>query len=66
MMYNLYNKKNGSQVSVLYPKGGSSNILRKVEGVKTRSGTGPTGRFITVKESNGSHRSLSLSKCVMR
>jgi hypothetical protein len=38
--------------------------LRKIEGVKLKSFTGPNGRGITVRESNGQIRSVSLTKCV--
>ena len=64
MMVDLYNKRNERKIRVKYPTGGTSNVLRLVEGVKLRSFTGPNGRGITVKEANGKIRSLSLSKCV--
>ena len=64
MMNDLYNKRNERKVSFLYPKNGKRNILQKVEGVKVRSFTGPSGRGITVREDNGLHKSFSLSKCV--
>jgi len=64
MLNNLYLKRNERKISVLYPVHGSKNVLRKVEGVKLASFTGPNGRGITVKESDGKIRSLSLSKCV--
>lgn len=63
-MVDLYGKKNGRIVSVLYPVHGSKNILRRVRGVKLRSYTGPRGRGITVQEIGGNIRSLSVSKCV--
>ncbi len=66
MLVNLYNKRNGQRVSVLYPKHGTSNILRRVEGVKKASFTGPSGKGITVVEDNGQVRGLSLSKVVVR
>jgi hypothetical protein len=64
MMANLSNKRNGRKINVLYPAGGSSNVLRTVSGIKLRSGTGPKGKFITVQEKNGQIRSLTLSKVV--
>lgn len=63
-MVDLYKKKNGRVVSVLYPVHGSKNILRRVRGVKIRSYTGPRGKGITVQEIGGHIRSLSVSKCV--
>jgi len=63
-MVDLSKKRNGRKISVFYPSGGYRNNLRKVEGVKLRSGTGPNGKFITVQEDNGKIRSLSLSKVV--
>jgi hypothetical protein len=65
MLNNLYLKRNERKISVLYPVHGSKNILRKVEGVKLASFTGPSGRGITVKENDGKIRSLSVSKCVV-
>jgi len=64
MLTDLYNKRNERKIHVLYPTGGNKNVLRTVNGVKLRSGTGPSGRFITVQEDSGQIRSLSLSKCV--
>ena len=63
-MLDLSKKRNGRKIDVLYPQGGNKNILRKVDGVKLRSGTGPNGKFITVQETNGQIRSLTLSKVV--
>ena len=64
MIQDLYHKRNERKVSFLYPKNGKRNILQKVEGVKVRSFTGPSGRGITVKQAGGGHRSYSVSKCV--
>jgi hypothetical protein len=64
MLIDLYNKRNERKIHVLYPTGGNKNVLRTVDGVKLRSGTGPNGRFITVQENSGQIRSLSVSKCV--
>lgn len=63
-MLDLSKKRNGRKINVLYPSGGHRNNLRKVEGVKLRSGTGPNGKFITVQELDGRIRSLTLSKVV--
>ena len=64
MIADLYHKRNERKVSVLYPSGGNRNVLRKIAGTKLRSGTGPSGRFVTIQEDNGQIRSLSVSKCV--
>ena len=64
MLTDLYNKRNERKIHVLSPTGGNKTVLRTVNGVKLRSGTGPSGRFITVQEDSGQIRSLSLSKCV--
>ena len=61
---NLYARKNGRKVEVLYPVGGRKNILRKVAGVKVRSFTGPNGRGIVVHQKDGLFRSLSVKKIV--
>ena len=63
-MANLYKRNNGRTVSVLYPVHGKKNVLRRVVGVKVRSFTGPNGRGITVQQTNGLIRSLSLRKCI--
>ena len=64
MVTNFYNKRNNSNVQFFYPVHGSRNILRKVEGVKIHSFTGPDGRGITVLEKNGEVRRFSLCKIV--
>lgn len=64
MNSDLYLKRNERRISVLYPVNGKRNVLRRVEGVKLASFTGPNGRGITVRESDGKVRSLSLNKCV--
>ena len=64
MMTELYNKRNERKINVLYPSGGNCNVLRKVEGVKLASYTGPGGRGITVQEADGRIRSLSVGKIV--
>jgi hypothetical protein len=64
MINDLYLKRNERKISVLYPVHGKRNILRRVDGVKLASFTGPQGRGITVREADGKVRSLSLSKCV--
>ena len=65
-MVNLSKKRNGRLINVLYPTGGTSNVLRRLYGKKLRSGTGPNGPFITVQEHNGKIRSLTLSKIVAK
>jgi hypothetical protein len=64
MMNELYLKRNERKVTFLYPVNGKKNVLRTVTGVKVKSFTGPNGKGITVHESNGLHKSFSLSKCV--
>lgn len=63
-MLDLSKKRNGRKINVLYPVQGNKNVLRSVNGIKLRSGTGPSGKFITVQENNGQIRSLTLSKVV--
>jgi hypothetical protein len=64
MTNDLYLKRNDRKVSLLYPVHGSRNVLRKIDGVKLASFTGPSGRGIKVRLNDGTVRSLSLSKCV--
>ena len=64
MNNDLYHKRNERKVSFLYPKNGNRNVLRRVNGVKIKSFTGPSGRGITVQEANGLKKSFSLTKCV--
>ena len=63
-MIDFYNKRNERKVSFKYPVGGNRNILRKVNGVKLASFTGPGGRGITVQEADGKIRSVSVRKIV--
>lgn len=65
MFFDLYHKRNGRKLSFLYPIHGKRNILRKVEGVKAASFTGPNGRGVKVQEENGETHSFLLSKCVV-
>ena len=64
MLNDRYKKRNERRSHVRYATGGDKNVLRTVDGVKLRSGTGPNGRFMTVEENSGQIRSLSVSKCV--
>lgn len=64
MSVDLYKKRNGRFVNVLYPVHGTRNILQRVTGVKIRSFTGPSGKGIAVQDETGRIRSLSVSKCV--
>ena len=64
MLNDLYHKRNERKVSFLYPKNGSRNILRQVDGVKVRSFTGPSGRGITVRENDAKFASFSVAKRV--
>jgi hypothetical protein len=63
-MVDLSKKRNGRKINVLYPAGGNKNVLRSVNGIKLKSGTGRNGKYITVQETNGQIRSLTLSKVV--
>lgn len=65
-MLSLYNKKNGQNIRVLYPKNGTSNILTVQEGTKVRSFTGPNGRGVTIRTNSGEHRSLLECKAVQQ
>ena len=54
----------GEVVSVNYPKHGKRNILTKLSGEVVAIGTGPGGRYITIKGEGGVIRSLSEAKMV--
>lgn len=66
-MKSFYNKRNGSSLpKFFYPVNGDKNVLRTVEagGIKERSYTGPNGKGVVVRETNGQVRSFSESKIV--
>ena len=54
----------GDVVSVYYPKHGKRNVLTKHSGEVVATGTGPGGRYITIKGESGIIRSLSEAKMV--
>ena len=54
----------GEVISVNYPKHGKRNILTKLSGEVVAIGTGPGGRYITIKGESGVIRSLSEAKMV--
>jgi len=54
----------GEVVSVNYPKNGRKNILTKHTGEVVAIGTGPNGRYLTLKGEGGVIRSLSEAKMV--
>ena len=54
----------GEVVSVNYPKHGKRNILTKLSGEVVAIGTGPGGRYITIKGESGIIRSLSVANMV--
>ena len=54
----------GEVVSVNYPKHGKRNVLTKHSGEVVASGTGPGGRYITIKGESGIIRALSEAKMV--
>ena len=64
MMQDLYHKRNGRKINVLYPSRGTRNNLRTVTGVKLRSVPGPNGRGIAVQEGRGKIRALSVAQGV--
>ena len=65
-MKSFYNVRNNSTLpEFLYPVNGNKNVLRSIKGaVKQRSFTGPNGKGIVAKESNGDIRSFSEGKIV--
>ena len=54
----------GEVVSVNYPKHGKRNVLTKHSGEVVATGTGPGGRYITIKGESGVIRSHSEAKMV--
>jgi len=59
-------KRIGAKFSGYYPTGGTSNVLRKVEGIQEKFGTGPNGPYRTIHQSDGKYRTLSEDKIVWR
>lgn len=55
-------KRIGSKVNFLYPRGGTSNVFRRVVGKVIEKGKGPNGPFLCVEEDNGKIRSFSTKK----
>ena len=54
----------GEVVSVNYPKHGRSNVLTNHVGEVVAIGTGPGGRYLTIKGEGGVIRSLSEAKMI--
>ena len=54
----------GQNFAGMYPTHGKLNVLRHVVGEIVKVGTGPSGDFITVRESKERIRSLSVKKIV--
>lgn len=56
--------RKGKTVRCKYPKHGRLNVLKWHEGVITRSGTGPNGKYAVVQSENGQFRTLRCDKMI--
>ena len=56
--------RKGKTIRCKYPKHGTLNILKWHEGVITRSGTGPNGKYAVVQSDNGQFRTLRCDKMI--
>ena len=56
--------RKGKTIRCKYPKHGKLNILKWHEGVITRSGTGPNGKYAVVHSDDGQFRTLRCDKMI--
>jgi hypothetical protein len=56
--------RKGKTIRCKYPKHGKLNILKWHEGVITRSGTGPNGKYAVVQSNDGQFRTLRCDKMI--
>ena len=56
--------RKGKTIRCKYPKHGKLNILKWHEGVITRSGTGPNGKYAVVQSDDGQFRTLRCDKMI--
>ena len=63
LTHNL-NVRKGDTLSCKYPKHGRLNILKRHKGVVEKLGVSDNGVYITIRDANGTCRSLSLDKVI--
>lgn len=56
--------RKGKSIRCKYPKHGRLNVLKWHEGVITRSGTGPNGKYAVVQSDDGQFRTLRCDKMI--
>ena len=56
--------RKGKTLRCKYPKHGRLNVLKWHEGVITRSGTGPNGKYAVVQSDDGQFRPLRCDKMI--
>ena len=56
--------RKGKTIRCKYPKHGRLNVLKWHEGVITRSGTGPIGKYAVVQSDDGQFRTLRCDKMI--
>ena len=61
---NSLNNKKGDTLSCKYPKHGRLNILKRHKGVVEKLGVSDNGVYVTLRNANGTVRSLSLDKVI--
>ena len=56
--------RKGKTLRCKYPKHGRLNVIKWHEGVITRSGTGPNGKYAVVQSDDGQFRTLRCDKMI--
>ena len=56
--------RKGKTICCKYPKHGRLNVLKWHEGVITRAGTGPNGKYAVVQSDDGQFRTLRCDKMI--
>jgi hypothetical protein len=64
MILHNANVRKGDRFTCKYPKHGRLNILKRHRGTVEKLGVSDNGLYLTLRESNGSVRSLSVDKMI--
>jgi hypothetical protein len=64
MILHNANVRKGDRFTCKYPKHGRLNILKRHRGTVEKLGVSDNGLYLTLRESNGAIRSLSVDKMI--